>query len=365
MTKEFNKGDTCDCIVAPLGADCTPQLIAAADILHVAGIDVRIDFRMIKFHEKKADWENSGAKCALVSNDSTIRDGKASVFSLSDEVDALNDIPLRRAMDAILGHGGLPPVNPETILPAESKPAPVTPMAPAKEAEAEAPSIAPDIPADAGKRLKEEAKHPWWDINDGSWARAIGAGSARRIKQVKAAWEFPKARHFPVVYGDRIYLRVSHIPLPDSYNSPMAFRSDFGIRMRKGAKTFGGERIGYADPALEAIRTGMSREEFAAQFADGRKATIASGTSTQGSVLDDMPVRAAAKPKPIAMKAAFAAAKEVAKAAPAPEAPEAVAMIVMGEDGELEFDRDFSAEDAARVIEFCKGVAAKSARVSL
>ena len=364
MTKEFNRGDTCDCIVAPLGSQCTNELIAAADILHVAGIDVRLDMRMIKFHDKKADWENSGARCALISNDFTIRDGLASVFSLCEDVDAYNDIPLRRAMDAILGSEGLPPVPKDVRLPTEPAPAPISPSTPAPEAKAEAPSIAPDIPADAGKKLKEaEPVYPSWDVDDGSWVRELTPANAERLKKTKAEWKLPGNRCFAVIYGDRVYLKAAHIPRPATHTNSNSFRSNIGIKLRKGATEYNGVRIGYADPAIEAIRVGKTREEFAAQFADGRKTEIASGKSTQGSVLDDMPVKAAAKPAP--MKAMISAAREVAKAAPAPDAPEAVAMIVMGEDGKLQFDRDFTAEQAAQVIEFCKGVAAKSARVSL
>ena len=183
------------------------------------------------------------------------------------------------------------------------------------------------------------------------------------MKEVKAKWAFKKRNEFPVIYNDKVYLKMLHVPVPEGYASADSFRAAFGIALRGGKDSHNGVRIGFADPALEAIRVGMSREEFAGQFADGRKTEIAGGKSTQGSVLDDMPVKAAAKPAP--MKAMISAAREVAKAAPAPDAPEAVAMIVMGEDGNLQFDRDFTAEQAAQVIEFCKGVAAKSARVSL
>ena len=346
MIRQYDPAGQCEFIVAPLGESGVLPLHSIGEALAHEGMDVRFDDRKISFEERRQSWIASGARAAILADDGAIANGNVSIFTLADDIEGINNLPPRRVMNYLLQKAGLGNVPAKTILPWEAATAP----APKKEA----PAPAPEAEAPAAPKI--DPAIPSWDLEDRSWMREIGTVGFTRIQKVKAEWKFPKACRFAVRRGDRIYKNAKAASLAhrEFYANGEA-HNRFSIAIKKGMTALDGDIIGFADPELEAIRMGKSREEYRAEAGLKAAPPIATIRSTQGSVIDAPPV-----------KAAQAEVKKAARPDPAPApAGEEIAMIVTQEDGTLGFDRDFTAEQAARVIEFCKAVAAKSARVSL
>ena len=249
-----------------------------------------------------------------------------------------DDIPLRKAVDFILTANGTG-ADPRIGIPArrtqarrgtpvaepEAAPAPVTPMSPALD-------IAPTAVADAAVQS--------WELGDDSYLDYVSLHVKNRIMAMKSNWAIEPSK-IPVFVGDRVYLHGKDA------SEANGSQSGIGAAINRGATAYKGKKIGYADPMLEAIRMGMSRQEWKELVNPTAKDTIRV-QGTQGSVLDEPAVTT---PAP--------------KHEPTHEAGDrVVASLVMSEDGaRLELDREVDLATAERVIEFAKAVLAKGAKV--
>lgn len=340
MMKQYHPGMQVPFVTAPLGMDSGPLMMEAYRNLEAAGVDVAFDSRTIPFADKAADWDETGT-VAIVCNDADAPYRKVGIHSTANYDLRRRGIDVREAWELIMQAAGVEvpefeavevEADPEPEASVEIDAAPITPLSPA----------AP-VPADEPIRS--------WALDDPTWVEELSAKRLETIQKAKAAWSFGLGKKFAVRVGDRIYLTATDASIDHGWVRQCGLPTPgLCARLRERKTEYNGYAIGYADPALEAIRLGKTREEYRGAHDAAKEKPLIKVNGTQGSVVDSPAVKAAMK--------------TVKREDPAPEG-EAVAMIVVQADGSLGLDRELDFATAARVLEFFRAAADKGGKVAI
>ena len=92
----------------------------------------------------------------------------------------------------------------------------------------------------------------------------------RRDKQVKAAWKLPKQYRGGVKVGSLYFQGCAHAAGWDP-----SLQATLSLALRHKLRSWKGKPIGYADPAIEAIRLGVKQEDYVAGNKKAAKKTEA------------------------------------------------------------------------------------------
>ena len=322
------------------------------------GADVAIDKRRLPAANKFERYARAGTEFILgIADDNLAKDQCQAGYVNGNR---LRSVPIRDGVNYILSLMGMDDLPFDCVLPGDSM------EAPAPEVEAETGDAAPNglpITAWMDRRREPEPEAedddgeiPSWDMDDQSWMGCLGKSNLATINKMKSEWRLSGRVSCPVFYDGRVYLRVTAMAKANGLVTSNVSRA-----LKAGQTRYGDKPLGYAIPAIDAIRRGLTRKEFAMELmeSDGE---VPEPPAVDPGPANPQPSAADAKPE---MGDLIEAAKKEANGAAGKKEQKVVAVLIEDEDGNLAYDRDFDFETAQRVIEHCAKVAKKAARVSL
>ena len=263
--EDYVQNQPCDFVMAPLEDRATVPMEKIGDILHVMGLDVRIDRRRIPLSVKLKSWTESGAQAAILTNNENAEQGLSTLWALDDEYHRVNDQPHRNVVNALLLCAGMTPLSPTVQLP---------------EGMAEEEEVLPDSPnrnhggltqggptESGGVLVESQPDEPAseirsWPVGTNEYTHGLGPKMRENIALAKRNWSLGNGTgRFAVMHGDRIFSNVQQASEARGLSSTSLAR-----QLACGATEWRGVRIGYADPDLEAIRVGFTREQWEAEL---------------------------------------------------------------------------------------------------
>ena len=376
MMKYFIPGQDCEVILSPLGPAATSMMLKMFRILHSEGVDVALDHRRSPVNEKLEEYSESDAQYFCMASDDRAANNVASL-STTGGFHICGDRPVRVVIETLLEHLGREPLPHDVVCPGEDESSATVISAfrgePQETRPEPPPQSANGLPIskwlDNDEAEEEEAEEEAevekpniqvWELDDPSWRGALSAGTTKSIETMTTMWKIsPKAR-IPVVMDDRVFLKSVDACRYNGVNQP-----GFSKAMKAGRTEYCELSIGFAVPALDAIRRGLTREEFAAEVRerDGDPVPPPAVDPVEKPSIEETATKALEEAAKSECSKLAPAPKPAPKPAASPEGAEVVAMLVVGEDGELAFDRDFDVATAQKVIAFCKAKSEKAARI--
>ena len=344
------------------------------------GADASMDQRKIGVRDKFDTYTAGNVEWVVGIKDDDSIAGKCMVQPISGQ--RIEGLSFREAVNCVLGEFDLEPLSADFLLEGEEEAD--EPVPAPRPAESEG-TLSNGLPVTAWMNRKKEpeieeeeevVKNPdiqSWAIGDPSWIGALTPFSKNSLETMKVQWELtPKAR-VPVFLGDRIYLTKALAALAEGVHVNSVNRS-----LNEGKTECCGMAIGYADPALDAIRRGLTREQFAAEVRerDGDPVPPPAVDPVRKPSIEETAkkaLEAAAKgecsklvPKPAAKAAAKAADAEIeiAEREVAALKEEAVAVIVRNAKGELELTGTFEVDVANEIVALCRRIVDTKPKVS-
>ena len=288
---------------------------------------------------------------------------------------SIKEVPLRDGVNFILSSMDRDELPSDVHLPGEDLEAgpeeeTAAPAMEIKTAESEETETAPNgLPVTAWMNRRKEPDPepeagddggdiPSWPIGSQEWMGSFSKASLDSMEKMKRDWKLNGKPRVPIFVGDRIFLNMQMAAKGSDLNYE-SLRTT--MRLRKAV--YKGISIGYAVPAIDAIRRGLTREEFAAEIRE------IDGPPAEPPAVDPGPAKpqpSAADAKPVngvSMGEMIAAAGEREKTEAAK--PKVIASLVEGPDGKIRLDRSLDFETAQRVLDYYREAGQTAPRVSL
>ena len=248
---DFDYQNPTELVVFGFGTHLQQTAIDAGHRLMNAGISVSYDRKATPLFARTRDYEALGVKLFVGVGDDDYNRGKIRVTEPGKKAGPQIDIEdlaahVENALNRIAGE------------PVEEEPPADNPavrkavddfIATKAESEQDSETVDGDIPS--------------WPLGSQEWMGSMTKTSLDSMGKMKAEWKLNGKPRVPVFINDRIY-----VTLLDGSNASGISYDSLRLALRKGQTEWNGHSIGYADPALDAIRRGIAREEFAAGVRD-------------------------------------------------------------------------------------------------
>ena len=273
MLPQLDINDPTPVVVSPLGNRCVQFAEEIAAKFQSEGIDVSIDRRIMSIGDRLRSLHSAGVLIFSGVGDEEVRRQMVKVKIGEDY--PTDHISLEAAVDIIRDNlhdssgsqdydddeeeedddeddapiADAPPARIERMPWMQSGGAPVGEAAREEEA---------DDKDDAPQNEGDIASFP---VDTDTWKDHLSKHRQERIREAKSEWTLPPKASFPVIYGDRVYLSATQASTANGLSG-----GNLAFALRKEKTEYRGTKIAFADPVLEAIRLGMSREEYAAQL---------------------------------------------------------------------------------------------------
>ena len=274
MLPQLDINDPTPVVVSPLGNRCVQYAEEIASRFQSEGIDVSIDRRIMSIGDRLRSLHSAGVLIFSGVGDEEVRRQMVKVKIGEDY--PTDHISLEAAVDLIRDNlhdssgsqdydddedeeddeeedhapaDDAPPARIERMPWMQSGGAPVGEAARDEES---------DDKDDAPQNEGDVVSFP---VGNDIWKDHLSKHRQERMREAKSEWALPPKASFPVIYGDRVYLSATQASTANGLSG-----GNLAFALRKEKTEYRGTKIAFADPVLEAIRLGMSREEYAAQL---------------------------------------------------------------------------------------------------
>ena len=273
MLPQFNIEDPTPVVVSPLGNKCVQFAEEIASRFQREGLDVSIDRRIMSIGDRLRSLHSAGVLIFSGVGDEEVRRQMVKVKIGEDY--PTDHISLEEAIDLIRDNlhdtsGSQDYDDDDEDDDEDEDDAPVddTPPARIERMPWMQSGGAPvgEAARDEAAEEKDEAPQSEGDVvsfpaDSDTWKDHLSKHRQERMREAKSEWTLPPKASFPVIYGDRVYLSATQASAANGLSG-----GNLAFALRKEKTEYRGMRIAFADPVLEAIRLGMSREEYAAQL---------------------------------------------------------------------------------------------------
>ena len=273
MLPQLDINDPTPVVVSPLGNRCVQFAEEIASKFQSEGIDVSIDRRIMSIGDRLRSLHSAGVLIFSGVGDEEVRRQMVKVKIGEDY--PTDHISLEEAIDLIRDNlhdtsGSQDYDDDDEDDDEDEDDAPVddTPPARIERMPWMQSGGAPvgEAARDEAAEEKDEAPQSEGDVvsfpaDSDTWKDHLSKHRQERMREAKSEWTLPPKASFPVIYGDRVYLSATQASAANGLSG-----GNLAFALRKEKTEYRGTKIAFADPVLEAIRLGMSREEYAAQL---------------------------------------------------------------------------------------------------
>ena len=274
MLPQLNIEDPTPVVVSPLGNRCVQFAEEIASRFQREGIDVSIDRRIMSIGDRLRSLHSAGVLIFSGVGDEEVRRQMVKVKIGEDY--PTEHISLEAAIDLIrdnLHDSSEAPDYDDDEEEDDDDDEYDAPIADAAPARIDRMSWMQSGGAPVGEAAKDEESDDKdvapenegdvvsFPVGTDTWKDHLSKHRQERVREAKSEWALPTKASFPVIYGDRVYLSATQASAANGLSG-----GNLAFALRKEKTEYRGMKIAFADPVLEAIRLGMSREEYAAQL---------------------------------------------------------------------------------------------------